>query len=67
MRTHADSAGPYRRGAYQHVDGAAHAVLRTFVVCDGAVRQQILQQAAEQQSQLLSRLWQVSVAPAVLQ
>lgn len=54
-------------GAYQHVDGAAHAVLGTLVVGDGAVGQQVLQLAAEEQSQLLSGLRQVSVAPAVLQ
>lgn len=36
-------------------------------MCDGAVRQEVLQQAAEQQSQLLSGLRQVSVASAVLQ
>lgn len=39
---------------YQHIDSAAHAVLRAFIMCDGAVRQEILQQAAQQQSQLLS-------------
>lgn len=53
--------------AYQHIDGAAHAVLGTLVVGDCAVRQQILQQSAEQHSQLLPRLRQVSVASAVLQ
>lgn len=58
-----------RRGvpAYQHVDGAAHAVLGALIVCDGAVGQQVLQQAAEQQGQLLPGLRQVSVASAVLQ
>lgn len=54
-------------GAYQDVDGAAHAVLGTLVVRDGAVGQQVLQLAAEQQRQLLPRLRQVPVAPAVLQ
>lgn len=54
-------------GAYQDVDGAAHAVLWTLVVRDGAVGQQVLQLAAEQQRQLLPRLRQVPVAPAVLQ
>lgn len=53
--------------AYQHVDSAAHAVLRTSILRDGSVRQKVLQQAAQQQSQLLSRLGQVSVASAVLQ
>lgn len=53
-KTSVNPFGKHRRGAYQHVDGAAHAVLRAFVVCDGAVRQEILQQAAQQQSQLLS-------------
>lgn len=41
-------------GAYQHIDGAAHSVLWTFIMSDGAIRQQILQEAAEQHSQLLS-------------
>lgn len=40
--------------AYQHVDGAAHTVLGTLIMCYGAVGQQVLQQTAEQQSQLLS-------------
>lgn len=42
--------------AYQHVDGAAHPVFWTLVVGDGPVGQQVLQQAAEQQSELLPRL-----------
>lgn len=54
-------------GAYQDVDGAAHAVLGALVVRDGAVGQQVLQLAAEEQRQLLPRLRQVPVAPAVLQ
>lgn len=53
--------------AYQDVDGAAHAVLGTLIVRDGAVGQQVLQLAAQQQRQLLPRLRQVPVAPAVLQ
>lgn len=57
----------WRHEAYQHVDSAAHAMLRTLVVRDCAVRQEILQQAAQQKSQLLSGLWQVSVASAVVQ
>lgn len=52
---------------YQHIDGAAHAVLGTLIMGDGPVRQQILQQSAEQQCQLLPRLREVSVASAVLQ
>lgn len=47
------NSGKYRHRAYQHIDSAAHAVLRTFVMCDGAVRQEIFQQAAQQQGQLL--------------
>lgn len=67
MRRVAGASWVLEAGAYQHVDGAAHAVLGTLVVGDGAVGQQVLQLAAEEQSQLLSGLRQVSVAPAVLQ
>lgn len=53
--------------AYQHVDGAAHPVYWTLVLSDGSVGQQVLQQGAEQQSELLPRLRQVPVASAVFQ
>lgn len=42
--------------AYQHVDGAAHPVFWTLILGDGSVGQQVLQQGAEQQSELLPRL-----------
>lgn len=52
---------------YEHVDGAAHAVLLVLVVHDGPVVQQPLQQTDHQSDEVLARLGQVHVLPAVLQ
>lgn len=54
--THARARVFLQAAAYQHVDSAAHPVFWTLVVGDGPVGQQVLQQAAEQQSELLPRL-----------
>lgn len=53
--------------SYEHVDGAAHAVLLVLVVHDGPVVQQPLQQTHHQGDEVLARLGQVLVLPAVLQ
>lgn len=55
------------RASYEHVDGAAHAVLLVLVVHDGPVVQQPLQQTDHQSDEVLARLGQVHVLPAVLQ
>lgn len=53
--------------SYQHVDSAAHAVFLVLVVHDGPVVQQPLQQTHHQSDEVLARLGQVHVLPAVLQ
>lgn len=57
----------FRTRTYEHVDGAAHAVLLVLVVHDGPVVQQPLQQTNHQADKVLARLGQVHVLPAVLQ
>lgn len=55
------------RSSYEHVDGAAHAVFLVLVMHDGPVVQQALQQTHHQSDEVLARLGQVHVLPAVLQ
>lgn len=56
-----------RKPSYEHIDGAAHAVFLVLVVHDGPVVQQPLQQTNHESDEVLARLGQVLVLPAVLQ
>lgn len=56
-----------RKSSYEHVDRAAHAVFLVLVVHDGPVVQQPLQQTDHESDEVLARLGQVLVLPAVLQ
>lgn len=60
-------SGTEKKPPYQHVDSAAHAVFLVLVVHDGPVIQQPLQQANHQGDEVLARLGQVLVFPAVLE
>lgn len=59
--------GGRNKPSYEHVYSAAHAVLFVLVVHDGPVVQQPLQQTNHQSDEVLARLGQVLVLPAVLQ
>lgn len=56
-----------KKPSYEHVDSAAHAVFFVLVVHDGPVVEQPLQQTNHQSDEVLPRLGQVLVLPAVLQ
>lgn len=60
-------AGISKLPSYQNIDSAAHAVFLVLVVHDSPVVQQPLQQTDHQGDEVLTRLGQVFVFPAVLQ